>query len=191
MTRHFTRILHRALVAVLVAGTFLLAGPGIASGQNVFVKVDGIDGEAAAGPHRNWIVAGGYFDGITAGGASAGTMAVARQAGSRGGQRFENIKIIKLVDKASLPLRGVAAEGGMIKTVEIDLTRPDGQVFLHVVLEGVSVTEVTTEFIGSEAKETLSLAFRTIDCTYTEYDPSGKAKGSVKFGWDTRANRRL
>ncbi len=179
-----------AAAALLIAGAFLLAAPRMVSGQQVFVRMDGIPGESTDGLHRDWIVAGAYFDAITSEATVGGTMAVARTVAARGA-KFEDIKILKYIDKSSPRLRGVAAERGMIKTVEIDITRSDGKTFLKVELEGVGIPEISMAYAGEEAKETVHLSFRTIRFTYTEYDSAGKSKGTVSFGWDTQAGKRL
>ena len=191
MTGISTKNPKAVVLAALVAGAVLLAAPALAFGQGIFVRVDGIPGESMDGAHRSWIVASGCVDGMTPAAASTGTMMTVRPTASRGGIKFENIKIMKSIDKASPKLRLAAAESGVIKTVEIDFTRTDGQVFLHIVLDRVGVSEITSEFFGSEAKETVALSFGTITYTYTEYDSAGRSKGTVSFGWDVRAGKRL
>jgi len=179
----------------LVATAVFLVGPSFVFGQKAFVKFDGIDGESTDKAHLGWIDTLAYSDGLSQAASSTTKLVITRPGTStgtsKGGLRFDDIEIVKGIDKASLPLRRIAAESRVINNAEIDFTRPvDGNIVLHIELQNVRVTEIKMEFSGDEVREAVRLAFNRVNYTYTEYDSSGKPKGEVTFSWDTQTGTR-
>lgn len=191
MIRPSRKYAFTVFMMALAATAVLLGEPSSVFGQKAFVKFDGIDGESTDREHRGWIEAIAYSDGLSPATGSTATLAVGRSRDSRAAPKFENIEIVKHIDKASLPLRRAAAESRPIKGAEIDLTRPvDGNTLLQIELQNVRVTGIKMEFSGESVRETVRLTFRRINYTYTEYDSSGKPKGDVTFSWDTQTGTR-
>ena len=182
------------LVAVFVIGLFSLVSASEAVATDIFVKIEGIQGESMDKRHSNWIDAESITHLI-----EQKVHSVAATGGRSGGRAdFGDFVVHKEIDKASPKLNLRCAKGEHIREVIIEKTASysdAGRVaYLQYKLEDVLVTSVDTSFSGGSqdaGTETVTLSFGKITCTYTEMDASGRKKGKVAYSWDLRANKEV
>jgi type VI secretion system secreted protein Hcp len=167
-----TKIPFMALAAALL----LLSSSRIFAAYDAFLNITGIQGEAIASGHSNEIVVLSFSAGvhkpitINSGGVTTGTTT------------FDNLTILKAIDKASPSLYLACAQGTHISQVVLTLrSQTGGQVeFYKITLTDVFVTSVQTSGSssgGERPTETVTLAFQQIQWTYQQVDGNGNSVG--------------
>jgi len=157
-------------------------GYGMLTGM--YIKFDGVDGEAQDRDHRKWCDAISFSQGQSLPG--DGTGATRR----RGNVVFEDIVVIKELDKASPKLAEAVCKGKVFPKVEIHLTRQYANAgpVTYYAYELKNVLIVAYNIGGSSYSadiptEEISFSFEEIKVTYTETDETGATKGSVEYQW--------
>jgi type VI secretion system secreted protein Hcp len=212
-----------ALLALALTGVVILAGgvgtpPSAAqsaptdfssalTGYVGFFGPDGeltIPGESAARGHEEWIDLISFNQGVQAA-TTAGAGGV-----RRGRTEFEDIIIIKHLDKASPLLQRAAVVGSVIPLVVIELAKsgPEQQVFYRYELRDVQVkrynigstgqkeisdlgqprVEVGGPGLSEIPFEEIALGFGKILVQYRVQRPDGSLGEAVEFSWDVVAN---
>jgi len=150
-----------------------------------YIKFDGVDGESQDKDHKGWSDLQTFSQSITQPG--RGATGAARR---RGDVVLEDIICTRELDKASPKLAESMCKGKVFPKVEIHLTASytdaGRKTYYAYELKNVLVTSYVVAGAGqSEAvpTETFSLNFEEIKVTYTECDPTGKAKGNVQYTW--------
>ncbi len=149
----------------------------------MFIKFDGVDGETQNKDHIGWCDALSFSQGQSLPDGSIGL----RQ---RGNVVFEDIVVIKELDKASPKLAEAVCNGNVFPRVEIHLTTTytvAGNVTYYA-YELKNVQIVSYRIGGSGYSEhipteEISLSFEEIKVTYTEIDEGGRPKGNVEYEW--------
>jgi type VI secretion system secreted protein Hcp len=146
----------------------LAAGPdAIAAAQSffdVFLEIEGIDGEATVPAHKGTIEVLSWSWGIS-------------QAAGVG-----TVSVIKRIDKATPLLFEQCIDGTVIPLATVYLTRQDGQTYLQYELRNVIVSSISH---GGDVNgdglpdETLELTFGGATLTYTQFDAAGKPVGQT------------
>lgn len=154
------------------------------SGGSMYVKFEGVDGEAQDKDHKGWCDALAFSQGQSS--AGGGTGATRR----RGDVVFEDIGVVKELDKASPKLAEAVCQGKVFPRVEIHLTASytDAGRATYYAYELKNVIIASYHISGSGQSEDvpteeISLSFEEIKATYTEFDATGKAKGNVEYQW--------
>jgi type VI secretion system secreted protein Hcp len=159
---------------------------------DIFVKIDGIEGESTDSKHKGEIEAisvsyGASQSGTLSGGGGGGT----------GKVNIEDVRFVKRVDKASPKLFTATAAGDHFPTATFTFARAGGdkQPYLELKLSDVLVGSIAG---GGEASgelavptEMISLRFSKIEWKYTVIGTDGKASGNVSGGWDLQNNKKL
>ncbi len=159
--------------------------------MGLFIKIDGIEGEATDSQHKNWILADSaslpIFRSIPSG-------AVDQQR-TKGETSLGDISMTRQLDKSSPKLFEATALGKFNKEVLIHFTTTtDGKTdtYLTWKLENVIFTGYSVH--GNSTGEPLpseqvSLNFTKITYTYTEFDnKTGSKKGNVEAAYDAGEN---
>lgn len=150
---------------------------------DIYIKFEGIDGEVQDGNHKKWCEVI-EFD--------QAHIQVSGNSSGRGTPEilFDEIRIVKTIDKASPKLAEAVCRGTVYPTVEIEVTtsafNTSRSTYLNFNLENVIVTSYTVGGIAQSENvpcEALKLSFEKITMTYTELDASGKSKGNVSYSW--------
>jgi type VI secretion system secreted protein Hcp len=150
----------------------------------LFIKFDGVDGEAQDKDHKGWSDVLSMNWGLHK--AGAGTTGQTRR---RGVATVEDVVCTKEYDKASVKLAESVLTGKVFSKVEIHNTATYAEnraTFLKYELKNVMVTNHSVQAAGggdAVPTESLSLNFEEVKQTYTEYDASGKKKGNVEMIW--------
>lgn len=147
----------------------------------LYIRFDGVEGEAQDRDYGGWCDALSFSQGqsvLDVGGTGATRL--------RGNAVFEDIVVIKELDKASPKLAEAVCTGKMFSKVEIHLTisTTDGGRVAYYTYELRKVRIVGYHIGGSGYSEyvpteEISLRFEEIKVSYTEVG----AKGSVEYEW--------
>jgi type VI secretion system secreted protein Hcp len=150
----------------------------------LFIKFDGVDGEAQDKDHKGWSDILSFSWGIHRAGVGA-----TGQTRRRGVATVEDVVINKEYDKSSPKLAEAVCTGKVFPKVEIHDTTTYAEnraTYLKYELKNVLVTShAVSGSTGGDAvpTETMSLNFEEIKQTYVEYDAKGSKKGNVEMTW--------
>ena len=149
----------------------------------MFIKFDGVDGEAKGKSYEGWCNALSFSQGQSL--PDGGVVGPTRQ---RGNVVFEDIVVVKELDKASPKLAEAVCQGKVFPKVEIHLTRSYAGLVTYYAYELKNVLIVGYRIGGSGYSEhvpteKITLSFEEIKATYTEFDEGGRAKGNVEYTW--------
>jgi len=171
----------------------------------IFLKLDGIEGESTVRGHEKEIFVLSYEQSIDAGTGPAGGGAGAGKA------TFSGVRFRKPVDKASIPIALACASGTHRKNARFSFTRTSAAIpveFYTVLLDDVIVTRVAqragtgpqyplsfdTLATGPEAScflDEVTFDFARIRWTYQVFDATGAPANAVKGGWDRKLNKKI
>ena len=155
-----------------------------------FLKIDGIEGESTDDKHKNWIEILSYNWGVSQ--QSSGADRSATGAGSSSRADFQDLSIVKTMDKASPKIFLACAKGDTIKEVSLQLCRAAGskQTYMEFKLSDAHITSVNLGGGGGgEPSESLTFSFGKMEQTYTKIGLDDKAAGNVGMKWDLTANK--
>jgi type VI secretion system secreted protein Hcp len=151
-----------------------------ASPTAIYVQFDIIPGECTEKDHLGWCNVLSFSQDQTAPSSMS-----ASSGGGVGRVNVKDLVVTKPLDKASPKLAQSVWQGTHYKRVRIDVAKvlPSGpKTYLTYELTDVMITGChVTASAGtpSQPTEEISLSFREIKTTYTEYDSSGAAKGPI------------
>lgn len=174
------------LAIVFCATACLAAGRAAAQGVGIYVKLDGIKGEATAKGYEGTIAASSiHMDLKNIGGTTATGGATAGKA------QFGDFVITKPVDSASPQLFMNCATGKLIRTAVISLLAPGDQPveFLKYTLSDVLISSVSVSASGEAPTEQVTLAYSRIEIEYKPIGPDGKPGAPVKSGYDIKSGK--
>jgi type VI secretion system secreted protein Hcp len=161
---------------------------------DMFLKVDGVDGESTDDKHKAEIEVLSYSWGVNqqkSASASSGGSLTANRAS------FQDFSIVKAIDKASPKLMLACADGTHIKGIRLEICRAGGdkQPYMEYKFTDVIVTSFRPGGSGhGEALplEEVSFAYGKAEWKYTQTKvEGGKAAGNVAGGWDLKANKKV
>jgi len=171
---------------------------------DIFVKLDGIDGESTVRGHENETVVLSYEQGIDH---PAPPLAGAGAAAGR--PTFSGVRFRKPVDKGSIPLLLACAAGSHIRDARFTFRRPAaGLDFYKVILGEVLVTHMVqragvgeqyplafdTLISGADSAgflDEVTLSYAKIQWEYQPVSPTGAPAAVVTGGWDLKLNKKI
>jgi type VI secretion system secreted protein Hcp len=155
---------------------------------DMFLKIEGLDGESADDKHKNEIDVLAFSWGMT----QSGSMHVAGGGGS-GKVNVQDLSVTKWLDKASTVLMQKCCTGKhFTKATLVARKAGDKPVeYYKVTMEEVIVTSVSTGASGGEDMQTesISLNFAKVKVEYTPQQSTGGGAGGTELGFDIRANK--
>jgi len=172
------------------------------AGFDIFLKLDGIEGESTTKGHEKEIEVVSYDQSIDSTAPSGGG-----GGGGAGKATFSGVRFRKQLDTASIPIALACASGVHIASARFAFRRAPLDFYL-VALEDVVVTHAgqcaTSDVQSPLAFETLAkspagaalleevtLHFGKIRWEYRPIGPRGTALPPISGGWDVKANRKL
>jgi type VI secretion system secreted protein Hcp len=174
------------------------------AGFDVFLKLDGIDGESTTRGHEKEIEVVSYDQQID------GTVPSGGGGGGAGKSTFSGVRIRKLLDTASIPIALACASGLHIQSARFAFRRSGSTPldFYVVTLEDVVVTHagqcattgtqsplafetLAKSSAGAALLEEVTLHFGKIRWEYRQQGPKGQGLPPITGGWDVKANRKL
>lgn len=159
---------------------------------DMFLKIEGIDGESTDEAHPDWIEIMSYSWGVS----QPATGAVS-SGGARSSQRsdHQDFSVVKTIDKASPKLFLHCCNGRHIPEVKLELCRATGdkQKYMQYVMEDVIISSVSSDGTADSGEtlpiENVSFNYAKITATYTETDhQTGAPMGDVEAWWDQAKN---
>ena len=174
------------------------------AGFDIFLKLDGIDGESKTKGHENEIEVVSYDQSIDATLPSGGG-----GGGGAGKSTFSGVRIRKQLDTASIPIALACASGRHIRTARIAFrSASPASDFYVVALEDVVVTHagqcattgaqsplafetLATSPAGAALLEEVTLHFAQIRWEYRPIGSRGTQLPPITGGWDVKANTKL
>jgi type VI secretion system secreted protein Hcp len=163
---------------------------GMASHADMFLKIDGVEGESLDDSHKKEIELLSFSFGASQPGS----------AGHGGGSGVGKVQVhdfsfSKYFDKASPKLFEACATGKHTPKVTLTCRKAGGsqQEYLKVVLTEVLVSSIQNSGSGGDSlpTESVTLNFSKIEIEYKPQDEKGGLGGVVKAGWDLSANKKV
>ncbi len=156
--------------------------------SDVYLKIDGIDGESTDSEHEKWIEVLSFNHGI-----SQPVSAPSGTGGRTVGKvDFQDFSIVKEVDNATPILYLHCCNGKHLKEIIVDccLATEDKHVFYKYKMEDVIVSSVSCGGGGGGTKPTESVTFNFGKMTweYTPIDDKGKPGTPLPRIWDLEKN---
>jgi type VI secretion system secreted protein Hcp len=158
--------------------------------SNVYLHIDGVNGESNDVNHKGWIEVEAVDWGVT-----QPTIGTVSTAGGHtiGRAVFDALRITKLVDLASPKLMELAAQGKTIPKARLEFFRADGSdalKYYEVTLENVLVSSNRKSYGGPGlVMDQFTLHYAKIAEKYTQQKIGGGIGGNTSGGWDLVANK--
>ena len=158
---------------------------------DMFLKIDGIDGESKDSKHGGELDVLAYSWGLS--------QSVTQHGGGGGGAgkaNFQDISVTTYYEKSTPLLMFHCASGKHIKEATL-VVRKAGEEpleYLKYKLSDILVSAVSVGGSGGEDRQTVNvtLNFAKVEHEYQEQNAKGKAEGGPKkFGWDIKKNEKV
>ena len=158
---------------------------------DVFLQIDGINGESMDDKHKDWIECTTVTWGV-----KQPRSATASTGGGHTAERCEHEEVVidKLADLASPILLQTCSAGKTIPKAKLEFMRADGQgdrvKYFEIELENVLIGAIKPKVEeGAIIQEKVGLKFSKIKWKYTQQKVSGGAGGNTSGGWDLATNK--
>ena len=154
---------------------------------DMFIKFNGLDGEAIDKTHSNEIDVLAWSWGMS----QSGTTHMGSGGGS-GKASYQDLSVTKYVDLASPVLMLYCADGNHFAKATL-IVRKAGKKpleYLIIKMKDVIITSVSTGGSGGEDRltENVSLNFASVEVGYREQKDDGGGEAPKEFKWDIREN---
>ena len=149
----------------------------------IYLKYDGIDGEATQQDHQKWI----DIQSLQFGFGRAITTPTGSTANREASQpSISEVSIVKSMDASSPKLFTEAVTGNAGKTVNIDLvsTGSPGNTYAQYTLTNALVSAYSVSSGGDRPVESLSISFTKMEFKLTPFDATNKAGTPVTVNYD-------
>jgi type VI secretion system secreted protein Hcp len=154
---------------------------------DMFLKLEGIDGEAQDDSHGKEIDLLAWSWGMS----QSGTFH-AGAGGGAGKASFQDISITKYVDKASATLMAKLATGDHVNKARLTVRKAGKTPLEYVIIEmeKVMITSYSTGGSGGEDRltENVTLNFAKVTVKYVPQKDDGSGEAEVEFGFDIAKN---
>lgn len=160
---------------------------GMSSHADIFLKIDGIDGESKDEKHKNEIEVLSFSFGASQPGSSG-----FGGGGGVGKVQVHDFQFSKYYDKSSPKLFEACATGKHDAKLTLTCRKAGGtqQEYLKVVLSEALIASVQDSGSGGDSlpTESVTVNFSKIEIEYKPQDEKGNLGGVVKAGWDKGKN---
>lgn len=156
---------------------------------DIFLKLDGINGEAQDSKHSQEIDVLSWSWGMT----QSGSMHVLGGGGT-GKVNVQDLSVTKYIDSATPNLVKFCSNGGHIAKATLTVRKAGGTEaveYLIIEMEDVLIASVSTGGSGGEDRltENVALNFAKFKVKYQPQDQKGAKKGGqIQAGWDIAKN---
>lgn len=159
--------------------------PGPVAAVDMYLKIEGIEGEASDRAHSAWI------DVLSVDWGAKGTPVRATTAVRQGGVerkrpgrvKYGDITLKKGYDASSPKLAEACATGKHIPSVVVEYTtsEADGSRYMRVELQDVVISSYSIDATGGRPTESISLNYAKIETTYIPQEERGKVEATRKI----------
>ncbi len=158
---------------------------------DMFIKIDGIQGESTDSKHKNEIEVLSYNHGV-----SQMASMTRSSTGSGTAERVSHQEFVfsKEMDKSTPVFNKFVCVGDHIPTIHFYCRRAKGDSpvdFMTYELKDTVITSYSVSGGSGVPTETISLNYGEIKWTYVETDDSDATKGNVEHGWSIIDNKLL
>jgi len=160
----------------------------MASPQDFYVKINGIEGESKDGKHKGWIDALSFSYSVS--------QAASTYTGGGGGvgkAHFDSLNFTHYVDKATPNLMQYCAEGKHIDTVQVACCKVGGgsKEYMTITLNDCIVTHAGPSGFSEDMriKENVSISYSKIKVEVKEQNADGSLGAAVTGTWDVKQNQ--
>lgn len=154
---------------------------------DMFLKLEGIQGEAQDQKHKDEIDVLSWSWGMT----QSGTMHVGGGGGS-GKVSVQDLNLTKYVDKSTPVLMARCCDGKHIPSALLTVRKAGGNAveYTKIKMTDVLISSLSTGGHGSEDRltENLTLNFAKFEIVYTPQKQDGTPQPEVKQSWNIAAN---
>lgn len=149
----------------------------------IYLKYDGIDGEATHDSHKKWIEVSSLQFGLGRGISTPVGGTANREASE---PSVSEVTVTKMMDGASTSLFTESATGAAGKKVEIHLvsTGSPGNTYAEYTLTNALISGYSVSSGGDRPSESLSINFTKIEYKLTPYDDKNNAGTPVTVSYD-------
>jgi type VI secretion system secreted protein Hcp len=149
----------------------------------IYVKYEGIDGEATHEEHKKWLDIGSVQWGVG--------RAISTPSGSTSNREasepsVSEVTLTKLMDSSSPKFFTEACTGAAGKKVQIDLvtTGSPGKTYATYTLTNALVSSYSMSSGGDRPAESISISFTKMEYKFTPYDDANKAGTPIAVSYD-------
>jgi type VI secretion system secreted protein Hcp len=149
----------------------------------IYVKYDGIDGEATQADHKKWLDVGSITWGVG--------RAISATSGSTSNREasepsVSEVTLSKMMDSSSPKFFTEAVTGAVGKKVVIHLvtTGSPGKTYAEYTLTNALVSSYSMSTGGDRPAESLSISFTKLEFKFTPYDDKNNAKTPIVVSYD-------
>ena len=169
-------------------GLMLFCCLPLSGAVNMFLKVEGIDGEATVNGYEDMIETLNYSWGLGNDADGADPLPLASRA------VFTDLSVIKYVDRATPDLFVKCAKGEHIPKVELFVTTTAGEMiydFLVITIENCVVTSFyqSGSYADGRLTETVSFTYAKIKVAYTPLTDEGVPGATIDRTWNLQTNQ--
>jgi type VI secretion system secreted protein Hcp len=164
------------------------------SDSNLFLKLDGIEGQSSVEGFAKEIEVYSFSQGIS----QQVTAGPSNAVRTEGRPHHQDFTIVKKLDEASPKLMEFCNAGEDVKTATFTFAQADGQTKKLAPLWIVTMTKALITNVsqsgssgGGIPMETLSLNYATIKWEFKAQNEDAEKKGTAATGWDLAANKPL
>jgi type VI secretion system secreted protein Hcp len=149
----------------------------------IYLKYEGIDGEATHENHKKWIDVGSMQFGVGRGISTPSGSTANREASE---PSVSEVTITKAMDGASTSLFTESATGAVGKKVEIHLvsTGSPGNTYVEYTLTNALISGYSVSTGGDRPSESVSINFTKMEFKFIPYDDKNKAGTPVSVSYD-------
>jgi type VI secretion system secreted protein Hcp len=149
----------------------------------IYVKYEGIDGEATHEEHKKWLDVSSVQWGVG--------RAISTPSGSTSNREasepsVSEVTLTKLMDSSSPKFFTEACTGAAGKKVQIDLvtTGSPGKTYATYTLTNALVSSYSMSSGGDRPAESISISFTKMEYKFTPYDDTNKAGTPIAVSYD-------
>jgi len=158
---------------------------------DMFLKMDGIEGESSDDKHKNEIEVESFSWGVT----QTGTFAFGGGGGA-GKAQFNDFHFVTNTSKASPKLFLACATGEHIKDATLSVRKSGSdskQDYLFIKMTDVLVSSYQTGGSqgGGNPVDQVSLNFAKIEYSFKPQKPDGSLDAAIVAGWDLKLNKKV
>ena len=157
-----------------------------AAQSDYYLKIDTIEGESMAQGHEkemqlnSWSFGASNPTSVGSGGMSAGKV------------NFQDLSVMKSIDKATPMLFLACASGNHIPKATLSVVRPSASkptVYMTYTFTDIKVTSCKQS--ADPLMESISFSYAKIEMSYTQMSNDGAAGTPIVAGWNLKANKAI
>lgn len=182
-----TNVITKFSIQLLAVAGLLILSTSAYAAIDMFLHIEGIDGESQDRDHARWIDVLAFSEGMS-------SPATTHVGGGGGTARVNvsDLSVTKYLDSSSPFIRQQLASGKHIPTATLVVRKagPDPLIFFKIELFDVILTSVSMGGSGGEDRmtENITINFSKIKWTYTPQKADGSGGAAIPATWDIVTN---